>query len=104
MPRRTRGQATAYRNIQRIGSERAHEIARAIVERISVTAPYDEDADKPENLHLRNSYYVTTDPDTGDALIRCRRRYWVYVEYGTSTHERQPHVGPAIDFVKAQQT
>ncbi len=97
----------AYRNIERLADEKARTVAEKIVDRIAVTAPYDEDAIKPEHLHLRNSYYVTQDPETGDALIRCRRRYWAYVEYGTRRHnfeDAQPHVSTAIDFVRAQET
>lgn len=104
MPRRRTGR-NAYRNIERIAGERAFEIADRIVEIIHDIAPYDEsEASKPEHLHLRSSYYVARNPD-GTASIRCRRRYWVYVEFGTRKHNRedaQPHVGPSRDLAKAE--
>src|SRR3954447_24424854 len=94
----TRNANRALERLHHKGSECAVEIARFVVEYIATNktvvnpngtlgTPYDDTdprgQEKPENMHLRNSYYVRLDPATGDALIKCRRRYWAFVEFGT---------------------
>jgi hypothetical protein len=99
----------AYRTIERIrrkAQERSEEIARDIVDFIHIYAPrgsaqrgtLHDDAGPP----LSESFYVRQDPDTGDFLIRSRRRYWAYVEFGTREHgDAQPYIRPAVAAVKA---
>lgn len=101
-----RRRANARRTITRIeeAAEReAFRIAEEIVAEIKLNAPVGTEA-KPEHLRLRNSYYVERDPVTGDALIKSRRRYWVFVEYGTGHGPEQQHVRPAIETVRARHT
>jgi len=98
----------AYRTIERIedkARERAREIAQDIVDLIHINAPTGSvergtlhDDAGPE---LKDSFYVRLDPETGDFLIRSRRRYWAYVEFGTREHgDAQPYIRPSVDAVK----
>lgn len=107
MPRTSN--AKAYRTLERIrekAENRARDIALEIVGEIATnpTTPYD-DRERRESYnrgpHLKFSYYARQDPVTGDWLVKCRRRYWVFVEFGTKTHRAQPHVRPAIELVRA---
>jgi len=95
----------ALSRIEEKASERAVAIAQAVVNNIRTNpkTPFDEKRAKDGHTgpHLRDSYYVRVDPDTGDALIKCRRRYWAFVEFGTSRSAAKPHVRPAIDEVRA---
>lgn len=102
--------AKAHRALQRIeeaGQRRAHQLAENVVEYIRVIAPVDNRARREtynKGPHLKDSYYVRTDPETGDAVIKCQRRYWVYVEFGTRKRnftDEQPHVRPAVEIVRA---
>src|ERR1044071_6241970 len=97
MARRTNYRALA--RIERKAGDRAKRIARFIVDQIYLYAPYDDRTDSSTTgPHLRDAYYVEPDPKTGAALIKCKRRYWAYVEFGTKQHGRaQPHVRPAIE-------
>jgi hypothetical protein len=96
----------AYRTIERIerkAEHRAEEIAQNIVDFIHINAPVDEHRrpDREGGPHLSESYYVVQDPDTGDFLVRTRRRYWAFVEFGTKKHgDAQPHIRPAIEAVR----
>lgn len=49
---------------------------------------------------LSKSYYAERTPD-GDAVVKTNIRYWMFVEYGTGNHQAQPHVAPAVEYVKA---
>ena len=86
-------------------SERAYRIAQEIVEEIARQAPrrqskYERANDTATPLHL--SYYVERQPN-GDSVIKCKKRYWVFVEYGTEEHgSAQRHVRPAVDIVRAR--
>jgi hypothetical protein len=98
--------AHAYRGIARIeeaADARAREIAQWVVERIAVLAP----RDPLHHVHtggpaLYESYYIKADPDGDGYTIRSRRRYWVYVEFGTRKMREQPHVRVALDEAKAR--
>jgi len=98
--RRTNYRALA--RIERKGRVRAERIARFIVEQIHTLAPYDTRAKSDTTgPHLRDAYYVEQDRATGDMIIKCKRRYWAFVEFGTKEHGGpQPHVRPAIDAAK----
>lgn len=94
--------------VLRAAHERAHDIAQDIVDEIA-TNPHTPDTRVsprtgtrvyPPHVHLRHSYYVTTDSN-GDALVKCRNPYWVYVEFGTGHGPKQQHVRPAIDVIRA---
>jgi Bacteriophage HK97-gp10, putative tail-component len=99
----------AYRTIERIrrkAQERSEEIAQDIVDLIFINAP--TGSAQRGTLHddagpeLRESFYVRQDPETGDFLIRSRRRYWAYVEFGTREHGiAQPFIRPSVAAVKA---
>jgi hypothetical protein len=96
----------AYRTIERIrlkAQERAEDIAKDIVFLIHINAPEDPlHEEHTGGVKLKDSYYVRRDPDTGDYLIRSRRRYWAFVEFGTREHgDAQPHIRPAVAAVKA---
>lgn len=93
---------TNYRALARIEGKarvRAERIARFIVNQIHILAPYDTRAENDTTgPHLKDSYYIEPDPKTGAMVIKCRRRYWAFVEFGTREHGRaQPHVRPAIE-------
>jgi hypothetical protein len=96
----------AYRTIERIrkkAEQRSEDIAQDIVDFIHINAPRDMDRrpDREGGPHLSESYYVRQDPDTGDFLVRTRRRYWAFVEFGTREHgHAQPHIRPAIEAVR----
>jgi hypothetical protein len=95
----------AYRTIDRIeqkGKERAQRLAKDLVRLIALYAPRDpEHASNTGGPPLWQSYYVRIDPETGDSIVKCRRRYWVFVEYGTREHgDAQPHVRPALRALK----
>jgi HK97 gp10 family phage protein len=100
--------AKAYRALARIEREAeslAEKIARDIVELIYLNAPRGSAARGTEHDDagpiLAESFYVRQDPATGDFIIASRRRYWAYVEFGTSQHgDAQPFIRPAIDAVK----
>lgn len=88
--------------IEQEAQERCHQLAELIVQEIaeSPLTPFDPRPDG--DGHLKYSYYVDTDPATGDAIIKSRSRYWVYVEYGTRQHgfrDAQPHLNPAVDLI-----
>lgn len=102
---RRRG-ANAYRGIARIeqaADTRAREIAEYVVERIAALAPRDpRHAENTGGPALHESYYIKADDDGDGYTIRSRRRYWVFVEFGTREHgDAQPHVRPALDEAKA---
>lgn len=106
MPRRRAGYTTrnAYRAIGRIeekGEERAYRLAKDLVRLIALYCPRDpKHAENTGGPPLWQSYYVRRDED-GDTLVKCRRRYWAYVEFGTREHGRaQPHVRPALRALK----
>jgi hypothetical protein len=81
---------------------RARQVAQDIVDEIATNPRTPEAAHGPgdQRVHLRNAYYVAVD-NNGDALIKCRASYWVYVEFGTGHGRAQPHVRPAIDTIRA---
>jgi hypothetical protein len=96
-----RRSANAYRTIAKIedaANHRAQEIAQWIVDEIYVTAPRDPlHAEHTGGPALHESYYVKANEDGHGYTIRSRRRYWVYVEFGTHEHGNpQPHVEPAL--------
>lgn len=76
-------------------SRRAHRIAQEIVDEIA-TNPHTPQV----SGRLRYSYYVDTGA-AGTAVIKSSAPYWKYVEFGTYKDEAQPHVGPAIEVIKA---
>lgn len=99
-------------SVHHAARERAHQIAKDIVLEIA-TNPHTPDSRAPNpkrkpdprrkprpHVHLRDSYYVTTDTN-GDALVKCRNPYWVFVEFGTGHGPKQQHVRPAIDVIRA---
>lgn len=95
----------ALARIERKALERCEEIGRDIVEWIKINGPLDKNRrpDRDAGPHLKDSYYYRVDHTTGDVLIKSRRRYWAYVEFGTAEHGRsQAHVRPAIEFAKAK--
>jgi len=100
----------AYRALARIEREAedlAEKIAREILDLIYVNAPRGSAARGTEHDDagpiLAESFYMRKDPATGDYTISSRRRYWVFVEFGTLKHgDRQPFIRPAIDEVKAR--
>jgi hypothetical protein len=101
---RRRG-AHAYRGIARIdeaADTRAREIAQWVVDRIAVIAPRDpRHAENTGGPALHESYYIKKDEDGDGYTIRSRRRYWVFVEFGTKEHgDAQPHVRVALDEAK----
>jgi len=103
--RRTNYRALA--RIEQLGKHRAERIARFIIEQIHSRAPYDDRAKSDTTgPHLKDSYYLDEDPKTGGIVIKCSRRYWVYVEYGTNRvpdkQDKRPHVRPSIDAAKAK--
>jgi hypothetical protein len=92
----------ALARIERKGQHRAKRIADFIVSQIYLLAPYDSrEKSNTKGPHLRDSYYVEQDPKSGDFLIKCKRRYWAYVEFGTNRvpgrQDARPHVRPAIE-------
>lgn len=95
---------TNYRALARIeqkGRVRAERIARYIVDQIHTLAPYDTRANSDtKGPHLKDSYHVRQDPITGDMLIWCSRRYWVFVEFGTKNMKAQKHVRTALEMAK----
>lgn len=88
--------------IEKQGQERAEQLAKHLVRLIALYAPRDENhAENTGGPPLWQSYYVRVDPETGDSVVKCRRRYWVFVEYGTKDHgDAQPHVRPALRALK----
>jgi hypothetical protein len=97
--------AKAYRAIGRIERKaevRAYRLAEDLVRLIALYAPRDPHHEtNTGGPPLWKSYYVRIDPETGDSVVKCRRRYWVYVEYGTREHgDAQPHVRPALRALK----
>ena len=98
----------AYRTIERFENkarEHAREIALDIVRLIHINAP--TGSAERGTLHddagpeLKDSFYVRFDPETGDFLIRSRRRYWAFVEFGTHEHGKaQPYIRPAVAAIK----
>lgn len=98
----------AYRALARIeekAQERAEHIGQFIIGHIRANAPYDENRrdDRDGGPHLRDSYYYRVDEATGDVIIKTRRRYWAFVEFGTAEHgSAQPHVRPAIEAARAE--
>ncbi len=101
MARKRLSTAKAYRNLARIedkAQQRCHDIAQFVVEHISTFGPYDENRpDSHTGPHLKDSYYARFSPEQDAWMIRCRRRYWVYVEFGTRRSKANPHVRPALD-------
>lgn len=90
----------AIARIKRAADRRAHEIAQFIVDEIATNpqTPQDDSPDREPGEHLRYSYQVRQDPETGDWLITTDRHYWAFVEFGTREHgSAQPHVRPAIE-------
>lgn len=89
--------------IEDAANERCREVAEWVVLEIATNpnTPDGQDVDKPNALKLRYSYYVATDPVTGEALIKCRRRYWVFVEFGTGRGPEQPHLRPALELARS---
>lgn len=80
--------------------QRAHDIAEEIVNEIASSADFGE----YETGNLRTSYYVDTDTN-GDALIKTTAPHWKYVEFGTNEHgDKQPHLRPAVETVRARHT
>lgn len=110
MARKTRNRALANRALARIerkGIARATEIAQFICDEIATNpdTPEDHSADRQKHNpgpHLRYSFYVDLDP-TGDAVIKTRRRYWAFVEFGTRRRDykdEQPFVRPAVELAR----
>lgn len=101
-----RRSAHAYRGIARIeeaADHRAREIAEWVVDRIGALAPRDPlHAEHTGGPALHESYYIKADPDGEGYTIRSRRRYWVYVEFGTSKMDAQSHVRVALDEAKVR--
>ncbi len=97
--RRLNGRALA--RIRNKGQARAEEIALYVVRQIQILAPFDTRVtNDTKGPHLRNSYYTRVD-GKGGIVIKCKRRYWVFVEFGTQEHGRaQPHVRPALDMAR----
>jgi hypothetical protein len=96
----------AYRNLERIrlkAQERAEDLAEDIVFLIHINAPEDPlHEEHTGGVKLKDSFYVRQDPETGDFLIRSRRRYWAFVAFGTREHGRaQPYIRPAVAAIKA---
>lgn len=96
---------TNYRALARIEKKaqyRAKRIARFILNEIFILAPFDTRAESDTTgPHLKDSYYMEEDPKTGAMIIKCKRRYWAFVEFGTKEHGKaQPHVRPAIEAAK----
>lgn len=98
--RRGRQIASMNRKMERIndaGSEMAKRICELIVDEIRTN---------PDTPHLtgelRSSYRVQQVPDgSGDWEVVTDRRYWRFVEFGTKEHgDAQPHVRPAIEYVR----
>lgn len=89
----------ALARIERKAKVRAERIARFIVNQIHILAPYDPRTESDTTgPHLKDSYYIEEDPKTGGMVIKCKRRYWAFVEFGTKEHgAAQPHVRPAIE-------
>lgn len=52
---------------------------------------------------LRGAYYAD-DGGEGGAMLRCRVDYWHFVEFGTRYMAAQPHVRPAVEYVRARNT
>lgn len=107
MPRRRAGMTTrnAYRALARVEAKaqrHARDIAEDVVNLIAIYAPRDPNhAQNTGGPALWQSYYVKSDLVNGGVVIGCRRRYWVFVEYGTREHgDAQPHVRPALDAVR----
>lgn len=105
MPRRVSyTQRNANRAISRIedkANERALALAKDLVRLIALYAPRDPNhAENTGGPPLWQSYYVRIDPETGDSIVKCRRRYWPFVEYGTQHADAQPHVRPALRALK----
>lgn len=95
----------ALERIEEKAAARAYRIARFIVEQIHTLAPYDDRASSDTTgPHLKDAYWVEEDPAVrGGMIIKCSRRYWAFVEFGTHKHgDAQPHVRPAIDAAKAR--
>lgn len=97
----------AYRPLKRIeeaADDRAKQIALHIVEWIKVNGPYDDDRSPSHTgVHLKDSYYARQELGTGDWLIKSRRRYWAYVEFGTRGGKRRVmHVRPAIESAREE--
>lgn len=110
MPRKkTYTSNNAYRAINRIhdaGVHRAKEVAEFIADAIHINAPRGDIARGTEHDDagpiLADSFYIRQDPTTGDYLIKSRRKYWAYVEYGTRKHGKaQPYIRPSIEAAKA---
>lgn len=82
--------------------ERVIQRGRDLVRLIALYCPRDPDhAQDTGGIPLWKSYYVRSDPATGDILVSCRRRYWAFVEFGTAKHGRaQPHIRPALRALK----
>lgn len=87
--------------IEQEAQDRCHALAELIVQEIATNpaTPYDRNPRRPPGPRMRDSYYVDTDPATGDALIKSTSRYWAFVEYGTGNHDAQPHLNPAVDLI-----
>lgn len=100
----------AYRTIERFerkAGQRAEQIADDIVHLIFLNAPRGSAERGTEHDDagpiLAESFYVREDPDNPYGfLVRSRRRYWPYVEFGTREHGKaQPFVRPSVAAVKA---
>lgn len=103
--RKTYTSRNAQRALARIelkGQARAEQLAKDLVRLIALYAPRDPNHERNTGgVPLWKSYYVKQDPDTGDLIVKCRRRYWAFVEFGTREHGRaQPHVRPALRALK----
>lgn len=81
--------------LERKAQARAMDIAELIVQEIAMSPTTPRLTGQ-----LSQSYYAERTPD-GDAVVKTNIRYWMFVEYGTGNHEAQPHVGPAVEHVKA---